>query len=116
MTNFKDKANNFNDFFSKQCQPIPNNSTLPSIQSFETFDRLSTGDIDSKKILKLIQGFNSNKAHGHDGISIRMLKLCGSSVIKPLSLLFNICLVDDVFSNDWKKANVIPVIKKEIRN
>ena len=86
MTNFKDKANIFNNFFSKQYQSIPNNSTLPSIQSFETSNRLSTVDIDSKKILKLIQGLNSYKAHGHDGISIRMLKLCGSSVIKPLSL------------------------------
>ena len=42
VTNFKDKANVFNDFFSKQCQRIPNNSTLPSIQSFETCNRLST--------------------------------------------------------------------------
>ena len=87
VTNFKDKANIFNDFFSKQCQPIPNNSTLPSIQSFETSSRLSTVDIDSNKILKLIQGLNSNKNHGLDGISIRMLKLCGHSVRKPLSLL-----------------------------
>ena len=105
VTNFKDKANIFNHFFSKQCQPIPNNSTLPSIQSFETSNRLSTVDIDSKKILKLIQGLNSNKAHGHDGISIRMLKICGSTVIKALSLLFNNCLRDGVFPNDWKKAS-----------
>ena len=112
MTNFKNKANIFNDFFSKQCQPIPNNSTLPSIQSFETSNRPSTVDIDSKKILKLIQGLNSNKAHGHDGISIRMLKIYGPSVLKPLPL-FNNCLRDGVFPNDWgKKANVIPVHKK----
>ena len=65
-----------------------------------------------KKILKLIQGLNSNKAHGNDGISIRMLKICGPSVIKPLSLLFNTCQRDGVFPNDWKKANVIPVHKK----
>ena len=51
MTNVKDKANIFNDFFSKQCQPIP------SIQSFETFNRLSTVDIDSKEILKINAGF-----------------------------------------------------------
>ena len=51
VTNFKDKANIFNDFFSKQCQPIP------STQSFETFNRLSTVDIDSKKILKINAGF-----------------------------------------------------------
>ena len=113
MTNFKDKANISNDFFSKQCQPLPNNSTLPSIQSFETSNRQSTVDIESKKILKLIQGLNSNKAHGHDGISIRMLKISGPSVIKPLSL-FNNCLSDGVFPNDWKKANVIPVHKKGI--
>ena len=47
-----------------------------------------------------------------DGISIRMLKLCGPSVIKPFSLLFNNCLRDGVFPNDWTKANVIPVHKK----
>ena len=95
-----------------QCQPVPNNSTLPSIQTFEASNRLSTVDIVSKKILKLIQGLNSDKAHGHDGISIRMLKLCGPSVIKPLSLLFTNSLRDGVFPNDWKKANVIPVHKK----
>ena len=87
-------------------------STFPSIQTFETSCRLSTVDIDSKKILKLIQGLNSTKAHGHDGLSIRMLKLCGSSLIKPLSLLFNNCLRDGVFPNDWKKSNVIPMHKK----
>ena len=116
MTNFKDKANIFNDFFSKQYQPIPINGTLPSIETFETSNRLSTVDIDSKKILNLMQSLNSSKAHGHDSIPVRMLKCCGSSVIKPLSLLFNNSLRDGVFPNEWKKANVIPVHKKEINN
>ena len=55
---------------------------------------------------------NSNKAHGHDGVSMRTLKICGPSVIKPLTLLFNNCLRYGVFRNDWKKANVIQVDKK----
>ena len=114
MTNFRDKANISNDFFSKQCQPITNNSTLQSIQTFEIYNRLSTVDIDSKKILKLIQGLNSSKAHRHDGISIRML--CKPSVIKSLSLLFNNCLRDEAFPNDWKKSNFILGIKKEMSN
>ena len=59
---------------------------------------------------------NSSKAHGHDGMSFRILKICRPSVIKPLSLLFNNCLGDGVFPNDWKKANVIPVHKKGISN
>ena len=28
-----------------------------------------------KKILKVIQSLNPNKAHGYDGVSVRMLKL-----------------------------------------
>ena len=56
---------------------------------------------------------NFNKGHGHDGISISILKLCGTSVINRPSLLFNNCLRDGVFPNDWKKENVIPVHKKE---
>ena len=112
MTNFKDKANIFNNFFGKQCQPIPNNSILPSIRTSKTSNRLGTVDIDSMRIPELIQCLNSNKARGHNDISIRLLKLCGLSIIKPLSLLFSNCLRDGAFTNDWKKANVIPGHKK----
>ena len=56
-------------------------------------------------------GLNCNKTHGHDCIFIRILKLCGLSIIKPFSLLFSNCLRDGVLPNDWKKANVIPVHK-----
>ena len=59
-----------------------------------------------------MQGLNSNKAHGHDGRSIRVLKLCGPSIIKPLSLVLSNFLGYEVFPNDWKKANVILVHKK----
>ena len=39
----------------------------------------------SKPLSKVTQGLKSNKAYGHDGISIRMLEeLCGTSIIKPL--------------------------------
>ena len=32
-----------------------------------------------------------NKAHGHDMLSIRMMKLCENSICKPLSIIFNDC-------------------------
>ena len=53
-----------------------------------------------------------NKAHGCDGISIRMLKLCATSISKPLHILFNNSVISECFPNEWKKANVIPVHKK----
>ena len=45
-------------------------------------------------------------------LSIRMLKLCGESIYKPLNLIFKSCLETGQFPSDCKKANVAPVFKK----
>ena len=45
-------------------------------------------------------------------ISIRMLKICGDSIYKPLQLIFRSCIENGKFPPDWKKANVVPVHKK----
>ena len=40
-------------------------------------------------ILKILQNLDQSMAHGHDMISIWMIKMCGSPVCKPLQLIFN---------------------------
>ena len=45
-------------------------------------------------------------------ISIRMLKLCGDSVLPPLEFIFKSCLESGTFPSEQKKANVVPVHKK----
>ena len=67
----------------------------------------------SKKIRELIHGLNANKAHGHDGLSIRMLKICGISISKPLTKIFRNCLSTGYFPQTWKMGNVIPIHKKD---
>ena len=44
-------------------------------------------------------------------ISIRMLKICGESISKPLEIIFKSCIEKGQFPNKWKKANVVPVHK-----
>ena len=61
---------------------------------------------------KIIQNVDPNKAHGHDKISIRMIKICGKSFCKPLQLIFNQCIDTDSFPLEWKKANIDPIHKK----
>ena len=51
ISNFSEKANIFNDFFVEHCQPIANNSILPTNQIFYTQNRLRDFDIDCGKIL-----------------------------------------------------------------
>ena len=42
-------------------------------------------------------------------ISIRMLKICGKSITKPLLIIYKKCPEKGCFPNEWKKANVVPV-------
>ena len=42
-----------------------------------------------------------------------MLKICGSPIYKPLPLIFRCCIENGKFPSEWKKANVVPVHKKD---
>ena len=88
VTDIQAKANIFNTFFVDQCTPLKNNSVLPTKQLFLTQARLGTLDFNEGEILKIIRVLNINIAHGHDDISIRMIKICDESLLKPLSILF----------------------------
>ena len=58
-------------------------------------------------------GFDPIKAHGHDMISICMLKICGESIHKPLESIFRVSLNDEHFPSERKKANVVPIHKND---
>ena len=59
---------------------------------------------------------NRNKVHGHDNISIKMIQICGDSIIAPLSKIFQSAINSGHFPNTWKKGNIIPVHKKGNKN
>ena len=108
VTDFKEKAELFNALFAKQCSLIKNSSKLPSHLHYLTDNRLSSVSFSQDDIAKIIQNLDPNKAHGHDNISIRMLKICGSSIYKPLEMIFKQCIETSVFPSEWKKANIVP--------
>ena len=112
VTDFKGKAERFNAFFAKQCSFIKNSSELPSHLHYLTDNRLSSVSFSQDDIAKIIQNLDPNKAHGHDNISIRMLKICGSSIYKPLEMIFKQCIETGVFPSEWKKANIVLIHKK----
>ena len=41
-----------------------------------------------------------------------MIKICDTSIWRPLKLIFQSCLESGKFSIEWKKTNVVPVHKK----
>ena len=74
--------------FSTQYSLPKNNSELPKNLLFLTEKRLSNVHISNENIIKIISNLDFNKAHGHDMIGIRMLKLCVPFLCKPLSIIF----------------------------
>ena len=112
ITDTQAKANIFNNFFAEQCKPLKNNSMLPTNQIFLTQAREGSLDFNEREILKIIRNLNINKAHGHDEISIRMIKICDESLLKPLIILFENSIKSSCYPDIWKKSNVIPSHKK----
>ena len=53
--------------------------------------------------MKTARALNINKAHGHDEISIRIIKICDEVLVKPLSLIHKNCINTGVCPNTWKK-------------
>ena len=110
-TDFKKKAELSNSFFAKQCSLIGNSTELPLNLHYTTDKRLNTSNFSNNDIEKIIQKLDPKKAHGHK-ISIRMIKVCGKSICKPLQLIFSECIDTGSFPLEWRKANVVPVHKK----
>ena len=61
----------------------------------------------------MIRNPDSNKACGNDIIIIRMLKLFGDSICQPLEIFFKAYLRNGRFPLERKKANVVPIYKKD---
>ena len=89
------------------------NNVLLTNQLFMAQARLRSLGLNEGEILKIIRAVNINKAHGHDGISIRMIKICAESLLKPLLILFKNSLKLSYYPDIWKKSNIIPAHKKE---
>ena len=114
ISNFKEKANIFNEYFADQCQILNNDSVLPEL-AYKTTASTNHVNIPLNKIISIINKMNPKKGGGHDDISISMLQLCVSEVAIPLKIIFERCILTGKFPDHWKCANVQPVHKKSNR-
>ena len=83
---------------------ISDSSELPLNLHFTTEKRLDTLNFSDNDIEKIIEKLDPNKVHGHDKISIRMIKICGKSIFKPLQLIFNQCIDTGSLLLEWRKV------------
>ena len=86
----------------KKWSLIKNSSKLLSHLHYLTYNRLPSVSFSQDGIAKIIRNLDPNKAHGHDNISIRMLKICGSSIYKLLEMIFKQFNETGAFLSEWK--------------
>ena len=86
ISDFEARANHFNNFFASQCTPLNNNSKIPENQTYKTYTKLPLIKFMNKDT-NIIRSLNEDKAHVHDNISIRMLKICNTAIVQPLSIV-----------------------------
>lgn len=111
-TTDRDKANMLNEFFSKCWNysepPLCDPPRSESVQHGNCpDDLLCTTD----KIVQLIEGLNTTKANGPDGISVKMLKATADSIGPSLTNLFNLSISRGQFPEPWKRTRVVPIPK-----
>jgi hypothetical protein len=63
--------------------------------------------VSEQDILDMISTLDANKAVGPDIISNKMLIAVKVQISKPLCMLFNKSLHQNIFPTDWKLAHVI---------
>ena len=115
ILDFTAKTEIFNKYFIQQCTTNDTGSTIPQ-DTIPSAPSLTEFTISNEKILTAIRSLNPNKAHGWDDISIRMIQICDDALLLPLKLIFENCLRHGIFPEMWKKGNVVPVHKKNLKS
>ena len=111
ITDIKEKCDAFNKYLKKQCTLLRTSSTLPLLAK-STELTLNNVKFSRTDITTIIAKLNIDKAHGHDGLSTRILKMFGDTISNPLYLIYTNCISKGYFPKKWKKANVVPIYKK----
>ena len=101
VSDFCEKVNLFNNFFTSIYTSIQNTSNLPPFL-YKTNARITSFHATKEGILLTIKMLDSSKAHGWDNISIKMIIICGESITVPLKIISQQSLKERKFPELWK--------------
>lgn len=104
-----DKAQTLNKHFAN-ISTVENPPPLPNVTGIPNFN-LSSIQVMEQDVKDQLFMLNSNKPGGPDEIMPKLIKLTGTSLVKPLTLLFNRSLSLGEVPMQWKMANISSIFK-----
>ena len=96
LIDFKEKVDIFNHFFSELRSLINYSSKLPFKRTAKVFSSMFL--FITNAIATINCNLDPNRFHGHEMMSIRMLKICEDSISKH----FKSCIGKCRFPDEWK--------------
>ena len=111
-------AGNFNDYFTSIADSILEKRKYKGNKSFREFliNRITEAfvfhETNYDEVLSLLFDLKENKSTGPYSIPVKILKLLGVRLVKPLTELFNISMRTGKHPNIFKISKVIPIHKK----
>jgi hypothetical protein len=105
------KADVLNKFFSSVFTR-EDLSSIPECTERNLNSTLSTIDIKTECVLKLLKSLDVSKSPGPDNVHPRILRELADELAKPLATVFRTSLCEGVLPRQWKDANVTPLFKK----
>ena len=112
-------ANHFNQFFVEIGPKLAAHIDSSGFPSFNTYltksynHKFHFQTVAPEEIKKVISDFLPKSTTGHDGVSMKVIKLLDSNFIDAISLILNQSLLSGIFPDDLKIAKVLPVYKKD---
>jgi hypothetical protein len=112
ITDSRDKANLLNSFFHSVFSPAQATTTTSNLP-LSSDTALSNIQLTENEVFKALDGLDSSKACGPDGIPGKLLKMTANIIAPSLCQIYNLSLYQGVVPACWKLANVTPVFKKD---
>ena len=117
VTNKKDIANGFNNFFVNIGPDLAKNITAP--ENSDIKDYLNVNKVQSlfiqptceQEILDIVKRADGKHSTDHDGLCMNTLKKIFGSICSPFTEICNKSLLNGVFPDNMKVAKVIPLFK-----
>jgi len=106
-----EKATLLNKYFSNvftHDNGVINPTRLPN----KSVVNISSLYVSPVMVRKYTRGLKANSSAGPDGLPAEFFKNTSSSVVFPLSVIFNVSLQTGEIPEIWKLASVAPIFKK----
>jgi hypothetical protein len=87
-------------------------STPTSRGLSDKFPEIVNIPITAAEVLSSILSLKNKTPCGYDGLSNKIITLCGEQITKPLAYIYNQSLHSGICPDQLKYANIIPCFKK----